>query len=301
MQMSQRTLLMLVAGFIVSLTVISVRKHVSESVVDRTEMQAARVMIVKRDMAAGMFVDAARDLDWAPAPKATDNAARAYLYEGDATLAGYNGAVVRRPLRAGEPVLADMLTRSGDGGFMSAVLEPGMRAVSIAVNATSGNAGFISPGDRVDLIVTHRVHVNSSDTITRQQEESVVSDTFVHDVRVIAVDQQLDNPDNKAILAKTVTVEVAPAQAEKIAAAEEKGKISMALRSLAGSAPKAVPQPQPGEVTVADVYGAEVAEAQAVTEHYVNPLLAGNGSAVPRVVVIRGDQVQNIDFYQEGR
>jgi pilus assembly protein CpaB len=103
-----------------------------------------------------------------------------------------------------------------------------MRAVSIAVSPTSGNAGFISPGDRVDLIVTHRIHVDGS---TNNLTGTVISDTFIRDVRVLAVDQQLENADNQAILAKTVTVEVTPKQAEQITVATDLGKISVMLRS----------------------------------------------------------------------
>jgi len=139
------------------------------------------------------------------------------------------------------------------------------------VNATSGNAGFISPGDRVDLIITHRIKIQSGGE--GRGQESVVSETFVRNVRVLAVDQMLDNPENKAILAKTVTVEVNDAQAEQIAVATEMGKISMALRSLAGA-------PKSG--------------SRGATEKDISPIM-GTG-AMPRVRVIRGDEIENVEF-----
>src|SRR5690606_24529682 len=130
------------------------------------------------------------------------------------------------------------------GGFLSAVLEPGTRAVSIAVNPTSGNAGFISPGDRVDLIITRRVRGSQNDGASN---ESVISETFVRDVRVVAVDQMLNNPENVAILAKTVTVEVTPKVAEKINIAAEMGRISIALRSIVPPSPEQEAQTPPAE------------------------------------------------------
>lgn len=115
--------------------------------------------------------------------------------------------VARRAIQKGEPILKTVLVKSNEGGFMSAVLEPGKRAVSIAVDSTSGNAGFIFPGDKVDLILTH--------SVTNQSVQTRASETFVEDVRVLAVDQMLDNPENKAVLAKTVTLEVTPNRPKK--------------------------------------------------------------------------------------
>lgn len=180
---------------------------------------------------------------------------------------------------------------------MSAVLEPGMRAVSVAVNAQTGNAGFLSPGDRVDLIVTHRFkHSNGVD-------ESVVSETFVQDLRVVAVDQMLDNPENKAILAKTVTIECNPHQAEQIAVAMEMGKISFTLRSMVREQKK---DPPAEEKTVAEVapenkapieelYGS-AKERSFTRDSDLSRLLERRVLSVPRVQVIRGEKTETIDF-----
>ncbi len=210
-------------------------------------MRRAQVhrVVAKRDLAAGTLRAGAQDLDWGACRKAAFPPQRRpaqpslkyvsgdeYIHEGTVKL-DFNGAIVRRAYCMPAMPVPAPLMKSGEGGFMSAVLNPGMRAVSIAVNATSGNAGFISPGDHVDLIVTHRVKPQNGNN--SQAKIPVVSETFVHDVRVLAVDQQLDNPDNKAILAKTVTVEVTPHQAEQVAVAADMGKISIALRSLAAA------------------------------------------------------------------
>ncbi len=147
----------------------------------------------------------------------------------------FNGAVVRRQIHAGDAIPASALMKAGSGGLLSAVLNPGMRAVSISVTPNTNDApfvsGFVLPGDYVDLIVTREI--NRTITNGREQEarKIVISKIFVQNVRVLAVDQSLDNPDNKAMVAKTVTVEVTPTQAQEVAVAAELGKISLSLRS----------------------------------------------------------------------
>jgi len=315
--MSGRTVLLLVAGIIAAFTAISVRNRLSQSPAPEA-VQTSHIIVAKHDLSPGSFVQGAQDLDWGAIPasepsvvagdnsKPEDNPPKEnYLHEGAVKLSDFNGAVVRRQLRAGEPVPQSALMKSGEGGFMSAVLNPGMRAVSIAVNATSGNAGFISPGDHVDLIVTHRVKTQSNGPVS---EESVVSETFVHDVRVVAVDQMLDNPENKAILAKTVTVEVTPRQAEQVSVAAEMGKIAVTLRSLAGAPPpKPVAKGNPDDPAhvLADLYG-ETAREPVNDNNYtrdsdLSELLGHKSTVAPRVQVIRGDQIQNMEFYRDAK
>lgn len=314
MSATRKVLLFLTIGIIAVVTVLFMKLSDSGNIEQAPAAKVARIVIAKRDLAVGSFVQGTQDLDWGVPPEplpagqdgapADQQAAREmYLYENSVKLTDFNGAVVRRVIRSGEPVPQNALMKSGEGGFMSAVLEPGMRAVSIAVNATSGNAGFVWPGDRVDLIVTHRVKSPTG----IGGEDSVVSETFIRDVRVVAVDQMIDNPENKAILAKTVTVEVAPRQAEQVAVAAEMGKISLALRS------SIAPQEEEKSEAVAvqdekanalvELYHAESANAQMMPPPYtrdsdLSQLIGRKGAIVPRVQVIRGDKSENIDFYQ---
>lgn len=276
MESKSKLVLLAVAGVIVAFAAIAVRNRMTdEPPPPLVEAQSNRVIAAKHDLAPGSFVQP-QDLDWLTLEP--ENVKEGYLREGSARLEDFAGAVVRRQMKAGEPLSQSSLTRSGEGGFMSAVLEPGMRAVSVAVTATSGNAGFIWPGDRVDLILVRRVS-------NKTGGESIVSETFVQDVRVVAVDQMLDNPDNKAILAKTVTVEVAPEQAEQISTASELGKISLALRSLAAATPPKK-EASAGEVPLKDLYGNAV-DGEAIAHDGLRP----------RVRVIRGDEVENVDTY----
>ena len=140
----------------------------------------------------------------------------------------YEGAVVRGKIKAGEPIQREQIFAPKDGGFLSAVLYPGMRAVSVGVDAISANAGFIFPGDRVDLLLTHEV-------TGLDGKQSFATETFLEDVRVLAVDQQVNNPNNQATVPKTVTLEVKPKQAEEVLVAAQLGKISLVLRSVGSS------------------------------------------------------------------
>lgn len=197
-----------------------------------------QVMIAGADIPAGAFVRSDYHLALADWPEA--NITPSMLTSANSKLADYEGAVARRAIKRGEPISDGSLVKSTEGGFMSAVLDPGKRAVSVAVDATSGNAGFIFPGDHVDLILTHQMRGAAGRDVER------ASETFIEDVRVLAVDQMLDNPENSPVLAKTVTLEVSPKQAEEINVAKDLGKISLSLRSLATKQPEEAPAaPEP--------------------------------------------------------
>jgi pilus assembly protein CpaB len=139
------------------------------------------------------------------------------------------GAMVRHSLGVGDIVRTKDVMRPGDHGFLAAVLAPGMRAVSVAVDVVTGAAGLIWPGDRVDLILTQTI----SDA-TVPVGRRIAAETVLADVRVIAIDQQLMEgvaPDGKEGKARTVTLEVTPEQAERVAVAIRIGRLSLAVRS----------------------------------------------------------------------
>lgn len=217
--MPARSLIILVLGLVIALGVaFSLKSRMS--VKDQPKTQ---VLVAAAEIPAGAFVRSGYHLKLADWP--VDNITPSMLTSDTVKPEDFEGAVARRTITQGEAITASTLVKSNEGGFMSAVLEPGKRAISIDVNSTSGNAGFIFPGDRVDLILTHSLDVDH--TVER------ASETFIEDVRVLAVDQMIDNPENKAVLAKTVTLEVSPKQAEEINVAKDLGKISLSLRSLA--------------------------------------------------------------------
>ena len=145
--------------------------------------------------------------------------------------AGLAGAMLRRSLSSGEPILSADVMRPGEHGFLAAVLGPNMRAATVGVDAISGSAGLIWPGDRVDLILTQTLEDPALPPSRR-----VAAETVLADVRVIAIDQLLARgvaPSNEggAAAGRTVTLEVTTSQAEHIAVANRLGKLSLAVRS----------------------------------------------------------------------
>src|SRR5260370_15554389 len=161
---------------------------------------------------------------------------RAYIQKGAKTLEGLAGGVARRRFGPGEPISEGKIVAPGSRGFLAAVLRPGMRAVSVPVTATSGISGFVFPGDQVDILITHPLQASGGkgEGVPHQ-----ASETVLHDVRVLAVDQKLDSKGGEAIVAHTATLEVTPKQSEVIALASEIGKVSLSLRS-----PTTPPRPE---------------------------------------------------------
>jgi pilus assembly protein CpaB len=137
------------------------------------------------------------------------------------------GTVVRNPIADGQPISNTAIVHADAAGFLAAMINPGMRAVSITISADSGAGGFILPNDRVDIIQTQKLE----GTPPRAR-----SSTILQDVRVLAVDQTFQQEkDTKTVLAKTATLELTPAQAELVARAQTIGQLSLSLRSLGDS------------------------------------------------------------------
>jgi pilus assembly protein CpaB len=132
--------------------------------------------------------------------------------------------VVRVPLYAGQPITNTAIVHADTAGFMSAQLQPGMRAVSIVISVESGAGGFILPNDRVDLMLT---------TKTNETPPQIKTKTILGDVRVLAVDQTFkEEKDTKTVVGKTATLELTPSQGELVAAAQNMGSVSLSLRGL---------------------------------------------------------------------
>jgi pilus assembly protein CpaB len=138
------------------------------------------------------------------------------------------GTVVRVPLLAGQPITTAAIVHADAAGFLAAMINPGMRAVSITISTDSGAGGFILPNDRVDLILTQK----SSETPPR-----VRAKTILNNVRVLAVDQTFkQEKDTKTVIGKTATLELTPSDAELVAKAQDQGTVSLSLRPLGESA-----------------------------------------------------------------
>jgi pilus assembly protein CpaB len=217
------------------------------------------------------------DFAWQPWPDGGFD--RGYIVAGTKPIEAFAGWVARDPFVPGEPITEAKMVAPGSRGFLSAVLRPGMRAVSVPVTVTSGISGFVFPGDQVDILITHSLPAGGNGGAYQPK----AAETVLHDVRVLAVDQKLEGKGGEAIVAHTATLEVTPKQSEIIAVASEMGKLSLSLRSLV---------PSPSEASAAD--SSEEADSGTYTRDYEvsrllpKPLtLKGNQSAFS-VTVLRG-------------
>jgi len=188
-----------------------------------------RVLVAKRALTAGTIITADA-LGFQPWPQ--ELVQDAYFIDGEADMNELLGTVVRYPITAGEPVTQGSLVAPGDRGFLAAALGAGMRAVTVPVSANTGVAGFVFPGDHVDVVLTQDVSAEGDGKSLK------VAETVLRNLRVLATDQtteQTTDENGKTVVKEfsTVTLEVTPKIAEKIAVAQTIGTISLVLRSLA--------------------------------------------------------------------
>ncbi|MDG4906113.1 Flp pilus assembly protein CpaB [Mesorhizobium sp. WSM4898] len=209
-------------------------------------------------------------------------------------LAGEGTKQALQAIGVNEPVLASKITGPGQRATLSAVLTEGMKAVSIRVNDVLGVAGFVFPGDRVDVLLTRTVR--SSDG----PDKSFV-DVLLQSVKVLAVDQVADESKDSPTVVKAVTVEVSTKDAQKLTLAAGAGQLSLALRQAAASKGETTER-----VTLSDLTGdtpEDVAKRQAELERQkaaevaaaeerkrADDKLNGLAQAVERV----GDQIDQL-------
>lgn len=191
-----------------------------------------KVLVATRALPVGTIIDAGA-MAFQPWPK--ELVENAYYLEGAPDTRSLVGTVVRYAIPAGQPITQGAVVKPGDRGFLAAALGAGMRAVTVPVSTQSAVAGFVFPGDRVDLILTQTVEGGGDGPPLR------ASETMLRNLRVLATDQrtdkQTDEKGNTVVSTySTVTVEATPRIAEKIAVAQTVGSLSLSLRSIADNA-----------------------------------------------------------------
>lgn len=148
--------------------------------------------------------------------------------------------IVLTAIEANEPVLAVKVTGPGQRATLSALVTPGMKAVTIRVNDVEGVGGFVLPGDRVDIVLTRQIDKGTATT-----------QVVLQNTRVLAIDQVADERFAKATVAKSVTLEVDTIEAQKLWLASSVGSLSLLLRQ-AGDTKEIVTR----KVTLSDLAGA---------------------------------------------
>ena len=177
---------------------------------------AARTIVVaSRPLRFGVELSASalREVEWA----SETMPAGAFTTVNDVVGAGRR--VVLASFEANEPILASKITGAGQRATLAAMLAEGMKAVSIRVNDVEGVAGFVLPGERVDVVLTRQLEKNAAYT-----------DVVMQNARVLAIDQLADDRSDKPAVARSVTLEVDIAGAQKLALASQVGTLSLLLR-----------------------------------------------------------------------
>jgi pilus assembly protein CpaB len=149
--------------------------------------------------------------------------------------------VVLTAIEANEPVLASKITGQGQRATLSAVIGDGHKAVTIRVNDVDGVAGFVLPGDHVDVMLSRQL-----------DKGNAVNDVVLKNAKVLAIDQLADERTDKPSVARAVTLEVDIAGAQKLALASQIGTLALALRK-AGEAEGMASRP----ITIADLINAK--------------------------------------------
>jgi pilus assembly protein CpaB len=237
-----------------------------------TQLPTQWILVAAHAIPAGTLLRAG-DITWGEVPAA--EVVGADILRGSTTGTDYVGAVTRRAYAAREPLTPAELVSPGDPDFLVAALRPGFRAVSISVDAAQSASGLVSPGDRIDIVLTQAFSGQGTDASRKS-----VGETVLHDLRVIAVDQTLTPPAKVTAgaptdmkIPKTVTLEVTERQAQMLLVAEQLGKIQLTLR---GEPHRGAAQPLAGDA-VAPTWASDVSPALA------SP--AADDSTAQRVVV----------------
>jgi pilus assembly protein CpaB len=176
--------------------------------------------------------------------------------------------IVLSPIEANEPVLATKITGSGQRATLSALIADGKKASTIRVNDVDGVAGFVLPGDRVDVILSRQL-----------EKSSAVNDVVLKNAKVLAIDQIADERADKPSIVKAVTLEVDIAGAQKLSLASQIGTLSLALRKAGDSEPV-----NSRPITLADLFNSKSDDQDSRHFATVTVVRAANKSiySVPR-------------------
>lgn len=188
---------------------------------NKTPVSTQTVVVAKQALRFGTELDASmlREVPWPAEAMPTG----AFAKINDVMTGGRR--VVLAAIETNEPLLALKITGAGQRATLSALVKPGMKAVTIRVNDVEGVGGFVLPGDHVDVVLTRQLEKGSATT------EVVLQNT-----RVLAVDQTADERMFKAAVAKSVTLEVDTVEAQKVWLASSVGNLSLLLRKAGETA-----------------------------------------------------------------
>lgn len=223
----QRSLVSLIVGGILALIAVGGLTYYlrSQSQVPSlgSNIETGNVVVAVSDLPFGTHLsrDQLSVMAWPVASMPADA-----FHSVEEVFAGSQGfdRIVLKPVDKGEPLLKSRISGFGAKATLSRQVPPGMRAVSIRVDDVSGVAGFILPGDRVDVMLTRRLEGTTPDS-------NLATDIILQNILVLGIDQLSDQDREKPVVARTATVAVTPEEAQKLALAQQAGTLGLALRN----------------------------------------------------------------------
>lgn len=195
------------------------------------------------------------------------------------------GKVANQRIVAGEIFLRQRVSQEGGGSSLAALVEPNKRAVTVRVNDVIGVAGFLLPGNRVDVLATRMIQ-NSQRAETR---------TLLQNVKVLAVDQTAQTEKDQPVVVRAVTLEIDPSQAVDLAQATEEGTVQLALRNPDDRS--VVDSAKPTPVATAPRTEAKPKKQRRSTKSTAS--VSSASEPMPTISVIRGASVGQSETEQE--
>lgn len=302
--MNRNIMIIMAGGFLIAILVaLMVQATLSggkdDAPVQVKEEAKVQILVAAKDLGAGAILDD-KQMEWREWPEQSVFKG-AIVRAGDKKPTEMVSGTLKRGVAEGEPIMAVMVVAGATENFLSVMLTPGKRAVSVNVDASSMVAGFARPGDYVDVIVVYQVNTDDIDDPQMQSSakdmiDENAAETIIQNVKVLAVDQTTSrSKDDLAKVGRTITLELSPEQAEQIAVADEFGDLKLSLRRIGDDD---VRSPKSAIVTdrrILGIYGEIVDGAGSVSggvSAMPDNFNAGQGSGFVRID--RGEAVQAV-------
>lgn len=239
--MNKNIIIVLAGGFLIAVLVAVVVQFSlkgGKKSSDDGNSAKVQVLVAARDLSIGRELSDG-DTKWQEWPEASVFEGAILRQDNQSTGDTAKGRVIQA-ISKGQPIHPGLLVGETKANFIAAKLKEGMRAVGIPVKAHNIAGGFIGPGDYVDVLVTYKVTPQDKENPDVQEIVSKqASETVIENVRVLAADQQAIRDEDKAKVARTVTLEVDSRGAERLVLAAKMGEITLALRGIGDNTLKA--------------------------------------------------------------
>ncbi len=186
------------------------------------EVEKVDILLAASTMKMGQRVRS-RDVEWRAWPKEMLRDTMITRDDNDDKMQKAVGSIVKVQIDEGDPIRFSKLVNPENGGLLSAILAPGMRAISTPISPETGAGGFILPNDKVDVLLAKE-----------DKSGKIRISTILSNIRVLAIDQTIREEDGEqVVVGRTATLELNSIQSEALTLANSEGSLTLSLRSLA--------------------------------------------------------------------